>query len=91
MDINGSALLQQNFANGPIFSESTTFFKIILILPFHPHCTKESVSLDFLSKSVDVLVVFPLYAMILLTSPSSEFYLTNITRYTSPLHIFSTP
>jgi hypothetical protein len=36
MDINSSALLQQNLANGPIFSQRTTFFKIILILSFHP-------------------------------------------------------
>jgi hypothetical protein len=79
MDINSSALLQQNFANGPLFSQRTTFFKIILILSFHRHCTKESVSWSFLSKTVHVLVVFPLYAMVLLTSPSLEIYLTNKT------------
>jgi hypothetical protein len=36
-------------------------------------------------------VVFPLYAMVLLTSPSLEIYLTNKTWHTSSLYIFSTP
>lgn len=93
MDINSSALLQQNFASGPIFSQRTTFFKIILILSFHRHCNKESIPWGFVSKSVHVLVVFSLYATVLLISPSSEFYPTNSTRHTSPLYIyiFTTP
>jgi hypothetical protein len=42
----------------------------------------------FSSKYVHVLAVFPLYGMVLLTSPSLEFYLTNKTRHTSPLYIY---